>query len=195
MDKPTVLLIEDNEDNAAIYTLCLKHFGHRVVRAADGAEGVRLARETSPDLIVLDVSLPVLSGWDVAEILRSEKRTAPIPIILCTAHDSVADRACAERLGCEAYLVKPCPPRTLLAEVERSLQASALRSAPPLPQGWKSRFRRSLHTLRRASLGLALGAAILVVAAGARVRVRRSVGRLPSIRIGSVPGRLSVLIG
>jgi DNA-binding response OmpR family regulator len=195
MDKTAILLIEDNEDNAAIYTLCLEHFGHRVARAADGAEGVRLARETNPGLIVLDISLPVLSGWDVAEILRAEARTAQIPIIVCTAHDTAADHTCAARLGCEGYLAKPCPPRTLLAEVERLLEVSAARSVRSLGSSQEPPSRWSLHTVRRAALGLALGAALLGIRVGLGARIRRSVRRLQPLRIGGAPTQLAGVTG
>lgn len=183
MGQPTILLIEDNEDNAAIYTACLEHFGHRVVRAADGAEGVRLARETSPSLILLDISLPVLSGWEVAEILRREERTAQTPILVCTAHDTAADRDRAAQLGCEGYLAKPCPPGVLLAEVERWLDAPA---SSPLPQptaqerGWMPRRSRATR-VALLSLGLALAATLAGVRAGLGGRRRRPRSPFPRL--------------
>jgi DNA-binding response OmpR family regulator len=123
MDGPTILLVEDNEDNALICRTWLEHFGLRVVRASEGREGLRLARELAPDLIVLDLSLPYLSGWEVAEALRAEG--AEVPIVIWSAHDDRADRFRAESLGCAGYLVKPCSPALVLAEVERVLASAA----------------------------------------------------------------------
>jgi two-component system, cell cycle response regulator DivK len=123
MNGSTILLVEDNEDNALICRTWLEHFGLRVVRASDGREGLRLARELAPDLIVLDLSLPYLSGWEVAEALRGDG--AEVPIVIWSAHDDRADRFRAESLRCAGYLVKPCSPARVLAEVERVLASAA----------------------------------------------------------------------
>lgn len=163
----TILLVEDNEDNAVIYTAVLEHFGHRVVRAADGAEGLRLARELRPTLILLDLSLPVLSGWDVAAAIRAESGTAGIPIVVCTAHDSPADQARAVQLGCQGFLVKPCSPRHLIRAIDSFLQPAdrqPVENARPAPQ-----MRGA--SLRRAAVALAVLAA--VAAASTRIYSRR----------------------
>lgn len=190
----TILLIEDNEDNAAIYTAFLEHFGHRVIRAADGAEGVRLARETDPNLILLDISLPLLSGWEVAEIVRREERTTRIPILVCTAHDTAEDRAQAMRLGCEAYLTKPCPPRMLLAEVERWLELSTVPASSPEtaeaeveePSVQARPWAAHVVVL---SLGLAVTATVVRMGAGLHARRRRSVAGLSFPRFFGLPSR------
>jgi len=175
----TILLIEDNPDNATIYTLCLEHSGHRVLHAADGGKGLQMAREAAPDLIVLDVSLPVLSGWEVAEALRADVATAGIPIVLCTAHDSVADRARAARLGCEAYLAKPCAPRTLVAEVEERLASRRSTSPPDAVPVVPGRRRR------RAALALPLLTAASCL--GLYSMRRRAARRRTSSRLGALP--------
>ena len=115
----TVLLVEDNEDNRTVYRTILEHYGYRVIEAHDGEEGVRLAREESPALILMDISIPVIDGWEATRMLKGDSQTAEIPIIALTAHALATDRAKAEEVGCDGYLAKPCEPRRVVAEVER----------------------------------------------------------------------------
>jgi two-component system cell cycle response regulator DivK len=117
----TILLVEDHEDNRIVYRTILEHFGYRVLLAADGAEGVRLAREEKPDLILMDVSIPVMDGWEATRTLKSDPATAAIPIVALTAHALVTDRARAAEVGCDGYLAKPVEPRVVLEEVRRFL--------------------------------------------------------------------------
>lgn len=117
----TVLLVEDNEDNRTVYRTILEHFGYEVVEARNGEEGIRLAREQLPDVILMDISIPVIDGWEATKILKSDERTQQIPIIALTAHALATDRAKAEEVGCDGYLAKPCEPRRVVAEVERFL--------------------------------------------------------------------------
>lgn len=131
MSQPRILVVEDNDDNALICCTALQHYGFDTMRAADGPEGLRLARASEPDLILLDLSLPGMSGWDVAERLRADPRTADIPIVIWSAHDTPADHARAERLGCAGYLVKPCEIRPLLRAVQRAVGMRPARPAEP----------------------------------------------------------------
>jgi CheY-like chemotaxis protein len=135
VDRPTILLVEDNEDNALICTTWLEHFGMRVVRAPDGREGLRLARTIAPDLILLDLSLPQLSGWEVAEALHGDGGTGA-PIVVWSANDDLEDRDRAVRLGCAGYLVKPCELAMVQAEVERVLATRALVRVPARLGRW-----------------------------------------------------------
>src|SRR3954447_22424152 len=76
----TILLVEDHEDNRIVYRTILEHVGYTVLLAADGAEGVRLARERLPDLVLMDVSIPVMDGWEATATLKADPATAAIPI-------------------------------------------------------------------------------------------------------------------
>ncbi len=122
---PTVLLVEDHPDNRGIYRTILEHSGLRVIEAEDGETGVRLAQQQRPDLILMDVSLPLLDGWQATRILKDDPETAHIPIIALTAHALQGDRERAVEAGCDGYIAKPAPPRDVLAEVRRRLGLAA----------------------------------------------------------------------
>ncbi|MEO6526205.1 MAG: response regulator [Gemmatimonadaceae bacterium] len=113
--------MEDNEDNRIIYSTVLRHVGYQVVEAVDGAQAIALARSVLPDLILMDISIPEVSGWEATRILRNDPTTSTIPIIALTAHALQDDRARANEVGFTAYLAKPIEPRVVLAEVRRWL--------------------------------------------------------------------------
>lgn len=116
-----VLIVEDFDDTRELYRELLEHEGYEVTEARDGGEGLALAREGLPDLIVLDLSMPVLSGWEVARILREEPGTSAIPIIACTAHVHRPEHDRARAAGCMAVLVKPVPLPLLVQLVRESI--------------------------------------------------------------------------
>jgi CheY-like chemotaxis protein len=115
----TVLLVEDNEDNRTVYRTILEHFGYQVIEARNGEDGIQAARESHPDLILMDISIPVIDGWEATKMLKADPATSHIPIIALTAHALSADRAKAEEVGCDGYLAKPCEPRRVVQEVKR----------------------------------------------------------------------------
>jgi CheY-like chemotaxis protein len=115
----TLLLVEDNEDNRIIYSTVLRHLGYRVIEAQDGVEAVELARTVQPDLILMDISIPRMDGWEATRILRGDSRTSAIPIIALTAHALADDRERAAEVGFSSYLAKPIEPRVVVAEVRR----------------------------------------------------------------------------
>jgi two-component system cell cycle response regulator DivK len=121
--KKVILLVEDHEDNRIVYSTILEHFGYRVLLAGDGEEGVRIARESRPDLVLMDVSIPVMDGWDATRQLKGDPATAAIPVIALTAHAMPSDRERAAEAGCDGYLAKPVEPRRVLEEVQRFLGA------------------------------------------------------------------------
>lgn len=125
----TILLVEDNADNRDIYRTVLEHFGYEVIEAHDGEMGIRLAQERRPDLILMDISIPKVDGWQATKLLKGDPETAGIPIIALTAHALTSDRERAREIGCDGYLAKPVEPRRVLEEVQRHLQNSA--SAEP----------------------------------------------------------------
>ena len=118
----TILLIEDHEDNRIVYRTVLQHFGYTVLEAFDGEEGVRRAREELPDLILMDISIPRIDGWEATRILKADPATARIPVIALTAHALPEDRDRATAVGCDGYLAKPIEPRRVLEEVQRALE-------------------------------------------------------------------------
>lgn len=122
----TVLIVEDNEDNRIIYRAFLEHHGYAVLEAPDGEAGVRSARENRPDIVLMDISMPVLDGHEATKMLKADPVTASIPVVALTAYAMAEDRRLAEEAGCDSYLAKPAEPRQVLAEVQRMLaQAQA----------------------------------------------------------------------
>lgn len=124
-DAPVViLLVEDNEDNRAVYTTILRYYGFHVVEAPSGEEGVELARALQPGLILMDVGLPGIDGWEATRRLKADPLTMRIPIVALTAHALAEHRAASYAAGCDGYLAKPIEPRDVLAEVRRFLIAA-----------------------------------------------------------------------
>ena len=117
----TVLLVEDNEDNRIVYSTILRHFGYQVTEALNGEEGISKAKTEMPDLILMDISIPIIDGWEATQILKHDPATSHIPIIALTAHALASDREKAMEVGCAGYLAKPCEPRAVVAEVQRFL--------------------------------------------------------------------------
>lgn len=115
----TVLLVEDNEDNRIVYSTILQHFGYVVMEALNGEEGIAKARAEHPDLILMDISIPVIDGWEATQVLKRDPETRAIPIIALTAHALASDREKAMEVGCDSYLAKPCEPKAVVSEVER----------------------------------------------------------------------------
>jgi two-component system cell cycle response regulator DivK len=115
----TILLVEDNEDNLVVYRTILEHVGFAVIEARDGEEGVARARSGRPDLILMDISIPKIDGWEATQRLKADATTRAIPIIALTAHALEEDRQRAFQAGCDGYLAKPIEPRRVVQEVER----------------------------------------------------------------------------
>ena len=113
-----ILLIEDNEMNRDMLSRRLAKRGFEVLLAVDGREGIRMAASQSPDLILMDMSLPEIDGWEVTRALKAEPGTAAIPIIALTAHAMVHDREKALDAGCDDYDSKPVDLPRLLGKIE-----------------------------------------------------------------------------
>jgi len=116
-----ILLVEDNELNRDMLSRRLMRRGFDVALALDGGEGVAMATSVSPDLILLDMSLPVINGWDVARQLKEDSTTSHIPIIALTAHAMDGDREKALTAGCNEYATKPIEFDQLLEKMNRFL--------------------------------------------------------------------------
>ncbi|MHC4414910.1 MAG: response regulator [Planctomycetota bacterium] len=119
-----ILLVEDNEMNRDMLSRRLKRKGFEVVMAVDGQEGVDMASSETPDLILLDMSLPVLDGWEAARALKGQTQTRSIPIIALTAHAMAGDREKALDAGCDEYDTKPVELPRLLEKIRSMLDAS-----------------------------------------------------------------------
>jgi CheY-like chemotaxis protein len=117
----TILLVEDNELNRDMLSRRLGRNGHEVILAGDGEQSIVLAREKRPDLILMDMSLPVLSGWDATRMLKADADTSRIPIIALTAHAMVKDREEALACGCDDYDTKPVELPRLLEKISNLL--------------------------------------------------------------------------
>lgn len=122
---PTILLVEDNEDNLRIYSTILTYSGFQVLEATDGEMGLATARAERPDLILMDVSIPKVDGWEATRQLKADAATRHIPVIALTAHALASDRERALEVGCDGYIPKPAEPRAVVAEVQRVLGISS----------------------------------------------------------------------
>ena len=123
-----ILVVENDEDTRSIYTTALEHHGYDVLQAEHGAEGIELAREHHPDLILMNLSMPEIDGISATSILRGEPGTADIPIIACTGFISADGQDKAVDAGVDAYLEKPCMPSRILEEVEKFIGPPLLAS-------------------------------------------------------------------
>ena len=119
MCKLSVLVIEDNLINLDLFCLLLDRLEYEVYQARDGLEGLRLARQEKPDLILMDLALPAMDGWTLAGELKSDILTQAIPIIAITANSMPEDRERAFAAGCEGFIVKPFHISNFNAEIER----------------------------------------------------------------------------
>ncbi len=117
-----ILLVEDNEMNRDMLSRRLVRSGYEVVIAVNGEEGVTLARTASPDVILMDMSLPVLDGWEATRRVKSDPGTREIPVIALTAHAMSGDREKAREAGCDDFDTKPVEYTRLLSKIEGLLQ-------------------------------------------------------------------------
>jgi two-component system, cell cycle response regulator DivK len=116
-----ILIIEDQEDNRAIMRDLLSTAGYALIEAVDGEEGVRLARSERPDLILMDIQLPVLDGYEATRRIRAITDLKSVPIIAVTSYALSGDEAKTREAGCDSYVAKPFSPRELLAKVRALL--------------------------------------------------------------------------
>ena len=117
-----ILLVEDNELNRDMLSRRLERKGYAVVMAMDGQQGVDMAASEAPDLILMDMSLPVLDGWEATRRIKADDRTKKIPLIALTAHAMEGDEQKAKQAGCDDYDTKPVELPRLLEKMERLLK-------------------------------------------------------------------------
>src|SRR6476660_72703 len=132
---PKVLLVEDNEMNRDMLSRRLTRRGFDVLMAVDGKQGVQMAKTEMPDLILMDMSLPVLDGWEATRQIKAEASTQSIPLIALTAHAMAGDRDKSLQAGCDDYDTKPIELPRLLDKMDRLLSEQTL-SVKSRPE-WK----------------------------------------------------------
>jgi two-component system cell cycle response regulator DivK len=115
---PRILIIEDNEENRDALARRLQRRGYDVVMAGDGQQGVEMAKSEKPDLVLMDMNMPVLDGWRASQLVRADAETRELPIIGLTAHALAGDREKALQAGCSDYHTKPVDFPRLLAQIE-----------------------------------------------------------------------------
>ena len=123
-DRPVVLIVEDQQDLRQLYAQHLTMSGFDVIEAANGLEAIDHTLSSLPDVVLMDLSLPVVDGWEATRRLKADARTAHIPVVALTAHDGSGELQRATRAGCDWFVPKPCPPDALITEVRRVLAAA-----------------------------------------------------------------------
>ena len=135
---PLVLVVEDYQDAREMYAAYLQFSGYRVAEATNGMEAIEKTLELLPDIILMDLALPRMDGWEATRRLKMDERTKHIPIVALTDHALAGHAEGARQAGCDSFVTKPCLPDALVAEIQRML---ALRQGdhggrrPPRPPG------------------------------------------------------------
>lgn len=118
-----MLVVDDFTDNREMYARFLEFSGFRVSQAVNGQEALDIAFAQIPDLIVMDLSLPGVDGWEATRRLKKDARTKSVPVVAVTGHAFVGSGESALEAGCDGYIMKPCLPNDLVAEIRRVLQS------------------------------------------------------------------------
>ena len=119
--RPLVLIVEDESDLRHLYAQQLILSGFDVLEAGNGQDAIDAVSSRSPDVVVMDLSLPVIDGWEATRRLKADDRTAHIPVVALTGHDGSGELQRATNAGCDWFVPKPCPPDALITEVRRIL--------------------------------------------------------------------------
>ena len=122
--EPLVLVVDDFQDNREMYAEYLAFSGFRVIQAANGKEALDQAFANRPDIIIMDLSLPVMDGWEATRRLKADQRTNAIPVVALTGHAMQGHSKGAIDAGCDSFVAKPCLPDQLVAEIRKMLSAS-----------------------------------------------------------------------
>jgi CheY-like chemotaxis protein len=120
-ERPLVLIVEDQSELRQLYVLHLTKCGFDVIEAENGQIAIDHTTQHAPDVVLMDLSLPVIDGWEATRRLKADQRTAHIPVVALTAHDGSGELQRATRAGCDWFVPKPCPPDALITEVRRVL--------------------------------------------------------------------------
>jgi CheY-like chemotaxis protein len=134
-EAPLILIVDDFEDNRAIYVQYLLFEGFRVIEASNGKEALEKATEQQPDVVVMDLSLPVMDGWEATRRLKAAEGTRRIPVVALTGHALGGHSQRAKDAGCDIYLTKPCLPEDLVTVLRRVLQGAGTRTRGKTARG------------------------------------------------------------
>ena len=121
--QPLVLVVEDYQDAREMYAAYLQFSGFDVAEATNGLEAIEKAQQLLPDIILMDLALPRLDGWEATRRLKKDAQTRDIPIVALTGHALPGHAEGAQQAGCDAFVTKPCLPDALVAEIKRLLEA------------------------------------------------------------------------
>lgn len=136
-----ILIVDDYPDALDIWAIFLRACGYQVSTASDGAQAIELAERLLPDLIVLDLELPIVSGFNVAKRLRGNADTQAIPLIAATGYSHIRQLDHARDAGFDQIVIKPCDPDVLIAEIERLLPAELTGVRQPIRMGVEHRHK------------------------------------------------------
>ena len=136
-DKRRVLVVDDYPDAREMYGEYLEYCGFEVVQASNGMEALQRALDTAPDIILMDLSLPVMDGWEATRRLKADKRTAAIPVVALTGHALAGISEGAKKAGCDAFVTKPCLPEDLVKEILRVLDCETASTPTKKPRSGK----------------------------------------------------------
>ena len=120
-DSPLVLVVEDYQDAREMYAAYLQFSGYRVAEATNGIEAIEQANQLMPDIILMDLALPKMDGWEATRRLKLAEKTRHIPIVALTGHALAGHAEGARQAGCDSFVTKPCLPDALVAEIKRML--------------------------------------------------------------------------
>lgn len=120
-ERPRVLVVDDYPDAREMYAEYLQFSGFDVIEAGNGMEAIERAADSAPDIILMDLSLPVMDGWEATRRLKADKSTADIPIVALTGHALAGILEGAKKAGCDAFVTKPCLPEDLVKEIRKVL--------------------------------------------------------------------------
>jgi CheY-like chemotaxis protein len=124
-ERPLILIVEDQSELRQLYAQELTMSGFDVIEAANGADAISHTADHGPDVVLMDLSLPVVDGWEATRRLKADARTAHIPVVALTAHDGSGELQRATRAGCDWFVPKPCQPQDLIEEIRRVLDSGA----------------------------------------------------------------------
>ncbi len=125
VERRRILLVDDYRDAREMYSEYLQFLGFDVVEASNGVEALQRAVDDHPDVILMDLSLPVMDGWEATRRLKADKRTAAIPVVALTGHALAGISEGAKKAGCDAFVTKPCLPEDLVKEITQVLERTA----------------------------------------------------------------------
>ena len=138
-EEALVLVVEDYQDAREMYAAYLQFSGYRVAEATNGEEAIEKTLELLPDIILMDLALPKMDGWEATRRLKSDERTKHIPIVALTGHALAGHAEGARQAGCDSFVTKPCLPDALVAEIKKMLPE---RGSPASGDGGKSALRK-----------------------------------------------------